>query len=123
MRYTSKADILGRLWKSRSDVRLIDRMVGRGEIKKWDWYYEVDENFFIKWLNEYDKNMTLSDKDKDIVEANIEYYERKIGMYKEWYRKMINGIYVDLKATQEYIEWKNERIDSMEKWVERECDK
>lgn len=123
MRYTSKADILGRLWKSRSDVRLIDRMVGRGEIKKWDWYYEVDENFFIKWLNEYDKNMTLSDKDKDIVEANIEYYEKKIGMYKEWYRKMINGIYVDLKATQEYIEWKNERIDSMEKWVERECDK
>lgn len=48
--------------------------------------------------------MTLSDKDKDIVEANIEYYEKKIGMYKEWYRKMINGIYVDLKATQEYIE-------------------
>ena len=62
MIYKTKADLLGRLWKSRSDVRLIDRMVHRGEVKKVAEWYEVNENFFIKWINEYDKNMIQNDK-------------------------------------------------------------
>ena len=62
MIYKTKADLLGKLWKSRSDVRLIDRMVHRGEVKKVAEWYEVNENFFIKWINEYDKNMIQNDK-------------------------------------------------------------
>ena len=61
MIYRTKADLLGRLWKARSDVRLIDRMVGRGEVKKTSEWYELNENFFIKWINEYDKNMIQDD--------------------------------------------------------------
>lgn len=69
MIYKTKADLLGKMWKSRSDVRLVDRMVHRGEIKKVDGWYEVNEKFFIKWLNEYDKNMIQEDivYDKNIT--------------------------------------------------------
>lgn len=68
MIYRTKADLLGRLWKARSDVRLIDRMVGRGEVKKTSEWYELNENFFIKWINEYDKNMI---QDNTIYDKNI----------------------------------------------------
>ena len=47
MIYRTKADLLGRLGKARSDVRLIDRMVGRVEVKKTSECYELNENFFI----------------------------------------------------------------------------
>ena len=68
MIYRTKADLLGRLWKARSDVRLIDRMVGRGEVKKTSEWYELNEKFFIKWVNEYDKNMI---QDNNICDKNI----------------------------------------------------
>ena len=76
MIYRTKADLLGRLWKARSDVRLIDRMVGRGEVKKTSEWYELNENFFIKWVNEYDKNMiqnnTTYDKNITLPDKNLE---------------------------------------------------
>ena len=68
MIYRTKADLLGRLWKARSDVRLIDRMVGRGEVKKTSEWYELNEKFFIKWVNEYDKNMI---QDNTTYDKNI----------------------------------------------------
>lgn len=76
MIYKTKADLLGRLGKARSDVRLIDRMVGRGEVKKTSEWYELNENFFIKWINEYDKNMiqenTTYDKNITLPDNNLE---------------------------------------------------
>lgn len=76
MIYRTKADLLGRLGKARSDVRLIDRMVGRGEVKKTSEWYELNENFFIKWVNEYDKNMiqdnTTYDKNITLPDNNLE---------------------------------------------------
>ena len=134
MIYKTKADLLGRLWKSRSDVRLIDRMVHRGEVKKVAEWYEVNENFFIKWINEYDKNMiqenttydkniTLSDNNSDLLDINTAYYEKKIKLYKDSYEKLIDILYNDLKAEPDYIEMFNERIKSMWVWVDRECDK
>ena len=135
MIYRTKADLLGRLGKARSDVRLIDRMVGRGEVKKTSEWYELNEKFFIKWVNEYDKNMiqdnTTYDKNitlpvqdsNELLDINTKYYEKKIGMYKDSYEKLINILYNDLKAEPEYIEMFNERIKSMWVWVDRECDK
>ena len=135
MIYRTKADLLGRLWKARSDVRLIDRMVGRGEVKKTSEWYEINENFFIKWINEYDKNMiqgnTTYDKNitlpvqdsNELLDINTKYYEDKIRMYKDSYEKLINVLYNDLKADPEYIETFNERIKSMWVWVDRESDK
>lgn len=134
MIYRTKADLLGRLWKARSDVRLIDRMVGRGEVKKTSEWYELNENFFIKWVNEYDKNMiqdnttydkniTLPDTNSDLLDVNTAYYEKKIKLYKDSYEKLIEILYNDLKADPEYIEMFNERIKSMWVWVDRESDK
>lgn len=117
-------------------------MVGRGEIKKVDWWYEVNKNFFIKWVNEYDKNM-IQEYDKSMIQENVydknmskpvqnsnelldintAYYEKKIDMYKESYDKLIKVLYDDLKADPDYIEMFNERIRSMWVWVDRECDK
>ena len=135
MIYRTKADLLGKLWKARSDVRLIDRMVGRGEVKKTAEWYELNENFFIKWINEYDKNMiqdnTTYDKNitlpvqdsNELLGINTEYYEKKIKLYKDSYEKLIGILYNDLKADPEYIEMFNERIKSMWVWVDRESDK
>lgn len=134
MIYRTKADLLGRLGKARSDVRLIDRMVGRGEVKKTSEWYELNENFFIKWINEYDKNMiqenttcdkniTLPDNNSDLLDINTAYYEKKIKLYKDSYEKLIDILYNDLKAEPDYIEMFNDRIKSMWVWVDRECDK
>ena len=142
MIYRTKADLLGRLGKARSDVRLIDRMVGRGEVKKTSEWYELNENFFIKWINEYDKNM-IKEYDKSMIQENVydknmskqvqnsneildintAYYEKKIKLYKDSYEKLIGILYNDLKAEPDYIEMFNERIRSMWVWVDRESDK
>ncbi len=110
-------------------------MVARGEIKKTDEWYEFNENFFIKWVNEYDKNMiqdnTTYDKNitlpvqnsNELLDINTAYYEKKIKLYKDSYEKLIGILYNDLKADSDYIEMFNERIKGMWVWVDRESDK
>ena len=71
----------------------------------------------------YDKNITLSDNNSDLLDINTAYYEKKIKLYKDSYEKLIDILYNDLKAEPDYIEMFNERIKSMWVWVDRECDK
>ena len=134
MIYKSKADLLGRMWKARSDVRLIDRMIGRGEVKKMERWYEVDEKIFIKWVNEYDIDMTLLGDIERIreevkkesewyIERNNEYYERKLSMYREWFGKVLEIVYRDYSVKPEYQEVINEKIKRMYEYIDKECDK
>lgn len=102
MIYRTKADLLGRLWKARSDVRLIDRMVGRGEVKKTDEWYELNENFFIKWVNEYDKNMiqdnTTYDKNITLSDNNLEDWQSDLDFQIAENERLI-------KEHEEEIKW------------------
>jgi len=138
MIYKSKADLLGRMWKARSDVRLIDRMICRGEVKKTDRWYEIEEKFFIKWVNEYDIDMTLLGDIERIREEvreevkkesewyigkNNEYYEKKLGMYREWFRKVLEKVYRDCRIKPEYQEEIKEKIERMYWYIDNECDK
>ena len=84
---------------------------------------EYDKNM-IQDNTIYDKNITLPVQDSnELLDINTKYYEKKIGMYKDSYEKLINVLYNDLKAEPEYIEMFNERIKSMWVWVDREGDK
>ena len=104
MIYRTKADLLGRLGKARSDVRLIDRMVGRGEVKKTSEWYELNENFFIKWINEYDKNMiqgnttydkniTLPDKDLEELKDHLRFFYEMNLKRREAMKNVVQWVY------------------------------
>ena len=107
MIYRTKADLLGRLWKARSDVRLIDRMVGRGEVKKTSEWYELNENFFIKWINEYDKNMIQNNTTYD---KNITLPDKNLG---DWQ----SDLDFQIAENERLIKEHDEEI----KWILRRC--
>ena len=130
MIYKTKADLLGKMWKSRSDVRLVDRMVARGEVKKVAEWYEVNEKFFIKSVNEYDKNMTLPDENLDnstlITIKQDEYMNLKrarkgLALINKGYMDIIEKL-IQYKKPEEK-EVVREEVRQMVVGVKRELDK
>lgn len=131
MIYKTKADLLGKMWKSRSDVRLVDRMVRRGEIKKTPEWYEVNEKFFIKWVNEYDKSMILPVDNLDneawfisIKQAeytNLKRAARWVKLLNDWYTQIVNKL-IQFKKPDEK-EAVLEEVRQMVVGVKRELDK
>lgn len=95
MRYRTKGELLGYLGKDRRDVRLIDRMMVRGEVghdedgyylikqyeaNEWEMKYKELEADYIKWIQEHpagrwvDKNTThTTDEVSDLEYLNNEY--------------------------------------------------
>lgn len=145
MIYTSKAEILRMMWKSSSDVRLVDRMVGRGQIKKVEGWYEVNENFFIHRLNEYDKFMTNTDNNLD-NKSSSNYDKFMTNTSINWHIQIQEDEYINLQRSKKWvklldrgyrdiieklIQYKKkeekeeilEQIKEMKQWVSREIDK
>lgn len=69
-------------------------MVGRGEVKKTSEWYELNENFFIKWVNEYDKNMiqgnTTYDKNITLPDNNLESLQSDLDFQISENERLIN---------------------------------
>lgn len=131
MIYKTKADLLGKMWKSRSDVRLVDRMVHRGEVRKTPEWYEVNEKFFIKWVNEYDKSMTLPVDNleeetwfisiKQTEYTNLKRAARWVKLLNEWYKAIVDKL-IQYKKPEEK-EAVLEEVRQMVVGVKRELDK
>ena len=77
-------------------------MVARGEVKKTSEWYEVNENFFIKWINEYDKNMIQNDKVVNNNDKNMTLPDENLLDHLRFFYEM------DLRrksAMEEVIKW------------------
>ena len=142
MRFWTKKELLEHLGKDRKDVRLVDRMVDRGEVERVSWGYEYlgsargwDEVLMKKVKELEEENEKLKQENKELfleslwsnesseskdneLQANYEYLQQKFRRLKRGYELVIQLTYKyaakNMKITkEEYKEQLSEEVNEM----------
>ena len=109
MKFRKKGKLLEYLGKDKKDVRLIDRMIVRGEVKRESgMYIYEDDKEVIEWLKREIKNLT---EKVEQLEYQLDGANRSMG---EDYNEIIHRIYVYLREVLHI----NVRYDDLVEFIE-----
>ena len=114
MKFRKKGELLEYLGKDKKDVRLIDRMIVRGEVKRENsMYIYEDDKEVIEWLKK--ENDELKKGIKNLTDK-IEQLENELAN-TEWgmdYSEIVHRIYVYLREVLHI----NVRYDDLVEFIE-----
>ena len=116
MLFKTKGDLLEYLGKKRTDNKLIDRMILRGEVSKWVGWYEytdirVAEINMLKWrIKELEEKLKESEQ-----QGKIPYSEQGKIPYQQVWTSASEDLLDHLALMYTYVEQKNEFINKVVK--------
>lgn len=103
MRFKTKWDLLEHLWKDRTYVRYVDKLMLRDIVSMVDWEYEYNDPYDEE-LRKYDEEIQGYKKRISELEDRVKEKEQIISWQNEYIRQLEQGEREDWDNSEEVIE-------------------